>query len=234
MKRNYYKECPLRSSIHSLPPSLFHLSHRRWWPWDAPAFHNRASPWDLCSSQRCFQPATIVQLLYMSKQNLPPPPHSAAHDWDGLLFCRALWGLYDLVEAQPSLFYLSGLLYRLVDHQASVLVNKSVRSTQGLTRPHFIYTLRPTEQKGLTVREIKKSERWEADKRWQKRKIVWMDWERWKASVRGLQDSVLAEEQALREKKGPYSAGFLQMLTSDVSSSRLEQASKRDGHRKER
>lgn len=32
-------------------------------------------------------------------------------------------------------------------------------------------------------------------------------------------------KRRLPGKKGPYSAGFLQMLTSDVSSSRLEQAS---------
>lgn len=35
-------------------------------------------------------------------------------------------------------------------------------------------------------------------------------------------------------KKGPYSPDFLQMLTSDVSSSRLEQVSERNRHRKER
>lgn len=79
----------------------------------------------------------------MSESNLRPPP-TQSRSW--FLFCGALSGLYDLVEAQPSLFYLSGLLYRLVDHRACALINKSVRSTQGPTRPHFIYALRPTEQ----------------------------------------------------------------------------------------
>lgn len=136
----------IAKSVHCTPPSPFHLSHRRW-PWVAPAFHSRVSPWDFGSSLRLFQPATIVELLYMSNWNLCPPLQSAAHGWDGFLFCSALWGLYDLVEAQPSLFYLSGLLYRLTDHQAFALINKSVRSTQGPTRPHFIYTLWPREGK---------------------------------------------------------------------------------------
>lgn len=102
MRSNYYKEGPLRSSIYVLPRFPFHLSHRRW-PCDAPACHNRASPWNLCSSTRSFQPATIVQLLYLSKRTLHPPP---AQIYSGLRwlfvfwsFVRTLWSCRSTAQA---------------------------------------------------------------------------------------------------------------------------------------